>query len=129
MRYDAITVIEAEQHVRVPIVRRKRPAMAEHDGLPAAPILVENFGAVLGGNRRHCLSFLPSVESPTLLAELSHGLWASPVRTASARASMMPSMNSRFSIPHSQTQAIGSLTLSPFSLILYSFFVITCSYP
>ena len=32
--------------------------MAEHDGLPAALILVENFGAVLGGDRRHaCDSF------------------------------------------------------------------------
>src|SRR5260370_35182510 len=79
--------------------------------LPAAPILVENFGAVLGGDRRHCLSFLPSVESPTLLVELSHGLWASPVRTAPARASMMPSMNARFFLPPSQSQAIGSLSL------------------
>jgi hypothetical protein len=55
---DAIAVLEEEQHLSVPIVGRKRPAMAEHDGLPAAPILVEDFGAVLGGDRRHtCDSF------------------------------------------------------------------------
>ena len=30
---DAITVIEEEQHLRVPVIGRQRPAMAEHDGL------------------------------------------------------------------------------------------------
>src|SRR5580698_8767300 len=58
MRNHAITMAQKEQHLRVPIVRRKRPAMAEHDGLPAAPILVENLGAVLGGDRRHACYFL-----------------------------------------------------------------------
>ena len=31
---DAIAVIEEEQHLRVPVVGRQRPAMAEHDRLP-----------------------------------------------------------------------------------------------
>ena len=37
---DAIAVIEKEQHLRVPVVGRERPAVAEHDRLPVAPILV-----------------------------------------------------------------------------------------
>jgi cytochrome bd ubiquinol oxidase subunit I len=65
----------------------------------------ERYGAsglvVLAGRLRH--GGLPS--------ELSHGLRASSARTASARASMIPSMNPRLSIPHWQSQAIGSLSL------------------
>ena len=34
---DAIAVIEEEQHLRVPVVGRQRPAMAEHDGLARCP--------------------------------------------------------------------------------------------
>ena len=40
MSDDAKTLAEKEQHLRVPIVRRQRPAMAEHDRLPASPILI-----------------------------------------------------------------------------------------
>jgi hypothetical protein len=40
MRYDAIPVLEEEQHLRVPVIGRQRPAMAEHDGLTFAPVLV-----------------------------------------------------------------------------------------
>src|SRR3546814_767398 len=50
---DAETAMEEEQHLRVPIIGRKRPAMAEHDGLTRTPVLVENLGAVLGCDRRH----------------------------------------------------------------------------
>src|SRR6202011_4166336 len=53
MRYDAIAVLEEEQHLRVPVIGRQRPTMAEHDGLTSAPILVENLHAVLGCNRAH----------------------------------------------------------------------------
>jgi len=72
------------------------------------------------------LWFLPWVESPTLLVELSHGLWASPVRTASARALMMPSMSSWLFMPHLQSQAMGSLSLWPLSVSRYSVFGGTC---
>ena len=48
---DAKAAIEEEQHLRVPIVGRQRPAMADHDGLAGAPVLVENLGAVFGGDR------------------------------------------------------------------------------
>ena len=41
---------EEEEHLRVPVVRRERPAMAEDDGLSCAPVLIEDLGAVLGGD-------------------------------------------------------------------------------
>src|SRR6185295_10071346 len=50
---DAIAVVEEEQHLRVPVIGRQRPAMAEHDGLAFAPVLVEDFGAVFGGDGGH----------------------------------------------------------------------------
>src|SRR5437660_12652383 len=53
MGYDAIAVLEEEQHLRVPIIGRQRPAMAEHDGLTFAPVLVEDLNAVFGGDRVH----------------------------------------------------------------------------
>src|SRR5262249_42656714 len=37
-------------HLVIPGVGGQRPSVAEHDGLPAAPVLVEDLGAVLGGN-------------------------------------------------------------------------------
>src|SRR5258708_5013683 len=49
--YDAIAVLEEEQHLRVPIIGRQRPAVAEHDGLTLAPVLVEDLNAVFGGDR------------------------------------------------------------------------------
>src|SRR5438132_7923194 len=53
MGYDAIAVLEEEQHLRVPIIGRQRPAVAEHDGLTFAPVLVEDLNAVFGGDRVH----------------------------------------------------------------------------
>src|SRR3954466_16036091 len=40
---DAIAVLEKEQHLRIPVVGRERPTVAEDDGLSAAPVLVVNF--------------------------------------------------------------------------------------
>src|SRR5437870_10627621 len=40
MRDDAIAVIEEKQHLRVPVIGRQRPTMAEDDGLSAAPVFV-----------------------------------------------------------------------------------------
>src|SRR5438309_6468616 len=53
MGYDAIAVLEEEQHLRVPIIGRQRPAVAEHDGLTFVPVLVEDLNAVFGGDRVH----------------------------------------------------------------------------
>src|SRR5438132_12269198 len=51
--YDTIALLEEEQHLRVPIIGRQRPAVAEHDGLTFAPVLVEDLNAVFGGDRVH----------------------------------------------------------------------------
>src|SRR5205085_1706780 len=48
VRDDAIAMSEEEQHLRVPIICRQRPSMAEHDGLTRSPIFVENLNAVSG---------------------------------------------------------------------------------
>src|SRR5207237_9064769 len=40
MGNDAITVIQKEQHLRVPVIGRQRPAVAEDDGLSFAPVFV-----------------------------------------------------------------------------------------
>jgi hypothetical protein len=53
MSYDAIAVLDKKQHLRVPVVGRQRPAMAEHDGLTFAPVLVKDLDAVFGRNRTH----------------------------------------------------------------------------
>ncbi len=61
MGYDAIAVIEEEQHLRVPVIGRQRPTMAEHDGLTFAPVLVEDLNAIFCCNRAHVTSFLAVV--------------------------------------------------------------------
>src|SRR5213078_3072901 len=62
---------EKEEHLSVPIVRRERPAMAEHDGLTRTPVLVENIGAVPGGDRGHVLDPFGGVGSRASLEERS----------------------------------------------------------
>ena len=49
---DAIALVQEEEHLRVPIVGRERPAMMEHDrlGILASPVLVEDVDAVGGGH-------------------------------------------------------------------------------
>src|SRR6266550_5797105 len=37
---NAIAVFEEEQHLRVPVIGRKRPTMTEDDGLSFAPIFI-----------------------------------------------------------------------------------------
>src|SRR5438477_3903527 len=41
-RNDAETLADEEKHLRVPIIRRERPAVTEHDRLSFAPVLVIN---------------------------------------------------------------------------------------
>ena len=50
---DAIAAIQEEQHLRIPVIGRQRPAVAEHDGLPFAPVLVKDLNAVFGRDRTH----------------------------------------------------------------------------
>src|SRR5262245_24034563 len=53
MRNDAIAVLEEKQHLGVPVIGRQRPAVAEHDGLTFAPVLVKDLNAVFGCNCAH----------------------------------------------------------------------------
>src|SRR5271169_2677433 len=62
---DAIAMIEEEQHLRVPVIGRQRPAMAEHDRLTFAPVLVEDLNAVLGRDGRQWPSLLFSSIEPS----------------------------------------------------------------
>jgi hypothetical protein len=41
-RYDSETFAQEKKHLRVPIIRRQRPAVTEHDRLPAAPIFIKD---------------------------------------------------------------------------------------
>lgn len=50
---DPIAVVKEEQHLRIPVVRRQRPTVAEHDRLALAPVLVENLNAVLRFDKAH----------------------------------------------------------------------------
>src|ERR1700730_5680646 len=59
MRYDAIAVLEEEQHLRVPVISRQRPAMAEHNGLTFAPVLIVDHGPVVGCDCSHVTPSLP----------------------------------------------------------------------
>src|SRR5215831_6758261 len=48
-----IALVEKKQHLCVPVIGRQRPAMAKHDGLPFAPILVKDFNAVFRLDETH----------------------------------------------------------------------------
>src|SRR5438034_3174326 len=41
-RNDAETFAEEKKHLRVPIIRRERPTMTEHDRLSAAPVFIKD---------------------------------------------------------------------------------------
>jgi hypothetical protein len=50
---DAKPLAGKKQHLGVPVVGRKRPAMAEDDGPAGTPILVEDLDAILRGDAGH----------------------------------------------------------------------------
>src|SRR5690242_2277960 len=49
----AVTFPEKEQHLRIPVIGRERPAMTKHDGLSFPPILIEDFSAILRFDETH----------------------------------------------------------------------------
>src|SRR4051812_44748026 len=61
VRNHAVALTEKEQHLVVPVIGGQRPSMAEHHRLTLAPVLVENFDAVLRFDKAHvtlpCRSF------------------------------------------------------------------------
>jgi hypothetical protein len=52
---DPVTLAEKEKHLRVPVISRQQPAVAEDDGLADAPVLVKNLHTVcfLDGAHTH----------------------------------------------------------------------------
>ena len=56
---DTIAVLEEKQHLGVPVIGRQGPAMAEHDGLTASPVLVEDLRAIRRRDRAHVVLLLP----------------------------------------------------------------------
>src|ERR1700689_4580550 len=48
----SIAALEEKQHLSIPIVRRKRPSVMEHDRLAGAPILVIDLCSVFGFEER-----------------------------------------------------------------------------
>src|SRR5713226_4283874 len=59
--YDAIAVLEEEQHLRVPIIGRQRPAVAEDDGLTFTPVFVVDLRAVIGSDCGHRIASFVTV--------------------------------------------------------------------
>src|SRR6185437_2347264 len=53
MRDDSIALLQEKEHLGIPVVAGKRPAVMEHDRLTGTPVLVVNLGAVLRGDRTH----------------------------------------------------------------------------
>ena len=52
---DTVAVLQEEQHLGVPVVSRKRPAVAEDNRLARAPVLVEDLRAIGRRDRAHAL--------------------------------------------------------------------------
>src|SRR5215831_18293600 len=98
---NAEAVIEEEQHLRIPIVRRQRPTVAEHNRLARAPILIEYLGAVLGRNRRHTKS---PVHRIARTAQASAGILALPrssgLHTAPRAINNLSDSRPNFANPH-----------------------------
>jgi len=53
----AVAAPEEEHYLGIPVVGRERPAVAEDDRLAWALVLVEDLGAVRGGDRWHVKPF------------------------------------------------------------------------
>jgi hypothetical protein len=63
MRDDPVTMIEEEDQLGIPVVARKRPAVAEHDRLSFSPVRVENFSSVLRRHKWHVLTPLKNIRA------------------------------------------------------------------
>src|SRR4029453_16874738 len=91
MGYTAVAVTQEEQHLRVPVICRQRPSVAEHDGLTLAPVLVEDLNAVFGREGRHSivsllLSFAHHAQHGAADAMPLHGAHRACRLTADRRA-------------------------------------------
>src|ERR1700733_3095302 len=100
---DAKAFVQKEQHLRISVVRRQRPTRGEYDRLARTPILVEDFGPVLGSNPGHdklelsdqkrarhvtVLACTPSIRALTLSPKGRHH---AGMKLSSAKACAKPS--------------------------------------
>jgi hypothetical protein len=67
------TLAQEKEHLRIPVIGREWPAMAENDGLSGTPILVINFGTVFHFDNRHFE--IPLVTSQTRPGKRSGFSW------------------------------------------------------
>jgi hypothetical protein len=58
VRDHSVTLMQKEQHLRIPVVRTERPAVVENDGLTGAPVLIKNLGSVARLEYRHAVLLL-----------------------------------------------------------------------
>ena len=107
VRDDAVAVLDEEQHLRVPVIGRERPAVAEHDGLSLAPILVEDLNAIFGRDGAHIAPrfrwFTPRHISRIDGRALS--AIALTQRIASCRSAMRPEMGASHAPTPAETPA------------------------
>jgi len=57
VRDHAIALLQEKHHLGVPIIRTKRPAMAEDDGLAGTPVFEKDLGAVFCS---YCIHMMPA---------------------------------------------------------------------
>ena len=83
---DSVAMLYEKQHLSIPIVGRKRPAMMKHDWLILlrTPVLVEELDAVFAGNCAHRNWFFQGAEGSARLSgiEAALGMHVSIVRPA-----------------------------------------------
>src|SRR5438270_7843171 len=78
---DAIALFEEEQHLRVPVIGRERPAMTENYGLSLAPILIIDVDA---GSVFFSDSYVWHCNFPFLLGFIAACRVLSPIKTKCA---------------------------------------------
>src|SRR5262245_26302512 len=64
VRDNPIALLKKEEHLCVPVVRRQRPAVAEHDRLPLTPVLVVDLDSIAGCDHWHGQCLLTSWRPP-----------------------------------------------------------------
>ena len=64
MRNHAVAALAQKHHLRIPGVAAQRPAVGEDNGLPTAPVLIENPCSILGSKHTHGVSPSSSLMVP-----------------------------------------------------------------
>src|SRR6516225_1235021 len=121
----AVALLEEEQHLVIPIVARQRPAVAEHDGLTLAPVLVIDFDAVPRFDKAHVthpstkkfgLALVQRRQTPSKINLVKKpGSIGPPPHLASKAAPGLAATISSFDFPFFLRAAIFSRTVTSIS--------------